>query len=208
MANVWWARCSSSAKTWMRNAHEREREKTTSLDVHSFWQRVKGKLPRYYFSLSRHEAEAGKGRGFAARCVRQQVRLGLPCQEVGRACGFLSYLWEGWSTAAKTDIQWAAKRKERANTEDENASTALPLLTSFIHSVCAHESIACMCVCVVFNACTHIHTPHIPKQPRVRWLVRLNQYTSQWKCVKLRKRCFTDDCGPLTSRDTPPRGKK
>lgn len=40
----------------------RKGEKTTSSAAHSFWRQVKGKLPRHYFSLSWHEAEAGAGR--------------------------------------------------------------------------------------------------------------------------------------------------
>lgn len=58
---------------------------------------------------------------------------GTPLPEGGKSMWFLSYLWEGWSTASKTDIQLAAKREKRANAEDENALTPLPLLTSFIH---------------------------------------------------------------------------
>lgn len=121
--------------TWMKNAQGREREKTTSLEARSFWQRVKGKLPRYYFSLSWHEAEAGKWRGGAVGCVRQQARLGLPCQEVGRACG--SYLIYGRAGAqGTTHIQQAGKEEERVRAEDENALTPLLLLTSFIHPAC------------------------------------------------------------------------
>lgn len=40
---------------------------------------------------------------------------------------FLSYLREGLSTASNTDIQRAARRRKKADTEDENASTQLPL---------------------------------------------------------------------------------
>lgn len=134
--------CNTQTKT----AHERKREKTTSLEAHSFWQRVRGKLPRYYFSLSWHEAEAGKRRWrwrWWWGCCGARASagpLGTPLPGGGKSMWFLSYLWEGWSTASNTDIQWVAKRNERVSAREENTLTRLPQLTSFIHHVCACET--------------------------------------------------------------------
>lgn len=57
--------------------------------------------------------------------MRQQVRLGLPCQEVGRACG--SYLIYGRAGAQRPTLTFS--ERQRANTENENALPHLPLLT-------------------------------------------------------------------------------
>lgn len=40
---------------------------------------------------------------------------------------FLSYLWEGLSAASNTDIQRAAERRKKADSEDESACAHLPL---------------------------------------------------------------------------------
>lgn len=50
-----------------------------------------------------------KGEG-AARCMRQQVRLGLPCQEVGRACG--SYLIYGRAEAQHPMLTFGEQQRE------------------------------------------------------------------------------------------------
>lgn len=60
------------------------------------------------FSLACHESEAGSG-GCVRGYVRQQVQLGLPRQEVGRAC--VSYLIYG--RAAGTLPVQMKKRKEQ-----------------------------------------------------------------------------------------------
>lgn len=92
----------------------------------------------------------GMGVG-AAGCVRQQVRLGLPCQEVRRACG--SYLIYGRAGAQHLTLTFSEQVK-RANTENENTLTHLPLFTSFIHWAWAAES-GCVCVCVYLCRWTH-----------------------------------------------------
>lgn len=51
-----------------------------------------------------------RGGGGAAGCVRQQVRLGLPCQEVGRACG--SYLIYGRAGAQRPTLTFSERQKE------------------------------------------------------------------------------------------------
>lgn len=61
------------------------------------------------FSLACHESEAGSG-GCVRGCVRQQVQLGLPRQEVGRAC--VSYLIYG-KAAGTLPVQMKKKRKEQ-----------------------------------------------------------------------------------------------
>lgn len=122
---------SSEIHRWKMHMREKG-EKTTSLEAPSFWQRVKGKLPRYYFSLSWHEVEAGKGRG-AVRCVRQQVRLGLPCQEVGRACG--SYLIYGRAEAQRPILTFSEQRRGGIKSQQWRwkRSDSSPTATSFIH---------------------------------------------------------------------------
>lgn len=61
------------------------------------------------FSLACHESEAGSG-GCVRGCVRQQVQLGLPRQEVGRAC--VSYLIYG-RAAGTLPARANEKRKEQ-----------------------------------------------------------------------------------------------
>lgn len=142
----------------MKNAYERKGEKTTSLEAHSFWQRVKGKLPRYYFSLSWHEAEAGKGRG-AVRCVRQQVRLGLPCQEVGRACG--SYLIDGRPGAQHPTLTFSEQQRgiKKPTLKARTLRLPLPLLPRlFVQPLPLN---VCMCLSICRWIHTHIHPlPH------------------------------------------------
>lgn len=98
------------------------------------------------------KGEGGGGRG-AAGCVRQQVRLGLPCQEVGRACGsYLIYGRAGAQRPTLTFSEWQ-REKKRANTKDENTLTRLPQLASFIHR--AREA-GCVWICRWTQ--THTHT--------------------------------------------------
>lgn len=61
------------------------------------------------FSLACHESEAGSG-GCVRGCVRQQVQLGLPRQEVGRAC--VSYLIYG-KAAGTLPVQMKKKGRSR-----------------------------------------------------------------------------------------------
>lgn len=66
---------------------------------------------------------------------RSEVRAsagppGTPLPGGRKSMWFLSYLWEGLSAASNADIQWAAKRRKKADTEDENALTRLPQLRS------------------------------------------------------------------------------
>lgn len=80
------------------------------------------------------------------RCVRQQVRLGLPCQEVGRACG--SYLIYGRAGAQRPTLTFSEQQrgKKKASTEDENALTLLPLLPYlFIEPLLVNM---CMCLSI------------------------------------------------------------
>lgn len=71
------------------------------------------------FSLACHESEAGLG-GCVRGCVRQQVQLGLPRQEVGRAC--VSYLIYG-RTAGTLPVKM---KKEGAGGEGWRAVTSAP----------------------------------------------------------------------------------
>lgn len=72
---------------------------------------------------------------------------GTPLPGGRKSMWFLSYLREGLSTASNTDIQRAARRRKKADTEDENASTQLPLSshlfikTSTGGNTCAHASL-------------------------------------------------------------------
>lgn len=70
---------------------------------------------------------------------------------------FLSYLREGSSTASNTDIQRAAKRRKKADAEDENAPTQLPLPSHFFIEA-APVNMCNACVHTRANAHTHTHT--------------------------------------------------
>lgn len=153
ISNSGWWRRRSSAATHRWKMHMREKGKRPlSLEAHYFWQRVKGKLPRYYFSLSWHEAEAGKGRG-AARCVRQQVRLGLPCQEVGRACG--SYLIYGRAWAQHPTLTFSEQQRG-------GRKQTLKMKTLWLNSHCDliyslnQRRWTCAHMCLYVSECTHI----------------------------------------------------
>lgn len=83
---------------------------------------------------------------------------------------FLSYLREGSSTASNADIQRAAKRRKKADAEDENAPTRLPPRSHFfIEHVHA-------CVHAQANAHTRLSARarrHIPEQPTVKMQLNL-----------------------------------
>lgn len=64
--------------------------------------------------------------GVAVRCVRQQVRLGLPCQEVGRACG--SYLICGKAGAQPPRLTFSEKQSKKNKKNDLNSSTTARLI--------------------------------------------------------------------------------
>lgn len=48
----------------------------------------------------------------AVGCVRQQVRLGLLCQEVGRACG--SYLISGRAGAWRPKLTFSEQKEKKS----------------------------------------------------------------------------------------------
>lgn len=198
--------------TKMKNAHERKRDKTTSLEAHSFWQRVRGKLPRYYFSLSWREAEAGKKRGEGGGGLRGVCVSRSAWDSLARrweehvvlilSMGGLEHSVQHWHSVSGKEKkkQWTLKMKTLWL-----VSHSSPHL--FIHQACACET-GCVWICrwTQTHTHTHVHRPHAPNEPNMRGLVWINQYTSQWKCVKLRKHCFTQDINSstITSGDTPP----
>ena len=119
---------------------------------HFFWKRTSsGKESRascqgttlHFLDMRRRQERGGEGNS----AVRASAGPpGTPLPGGRKSMWFLSYLWQCLSTASNIDIQWAAKRRKKADTEDENASTPLPLPSHlFIEPapvrLCAHVSI-------------------------------------------------------------------
>lgn len=132
--------------------------------------------------------------GGVARCVRQQVRLGLPLPGGRKSMWFLSYLREGSSTASNADIQRAAKRRKKADAEDENAPTRLPPRSHFF--------IEHVHACVHTQANTHTCLSararrHIPQQPTVK--MQLNRCSQSGR----KKRCHRRKGSPWTLATAP-----
>lgn len=91
---------------------------------------------------------------------------GTPLPGGRKSMWFLSYLWEGWSTASNTDIWWAAKRREKKQT------MKMKMLWLLSHCYLIYSLICCCWthVCVSTSRWIHMCTPHcIPLQPRLRW---------------------------------------
>lgn len=152
----------------MKNAHERKREETTFSWSALLLAKSQGQAAKVLLFTFLTWGWGRKGEGSSE--VRASAGPpGTPLPGGRKSMWFLSYLWEGLSTASNTDIQWAAKRRKKADTEDENALTRLPLRSHlFIEpapvSMCAHVSIR-----------RRMHTRlsasarrHIPQQPMAR----------------------------------------
>lgn len=97
----------------------------------------------FHFPDMRLRQERG-GRGGEVRASAGPP--GTPLPGGGKSMWFLSYLWEGWSTASNTDIQCAAKSKKRANTKDENALTPLPTAHLIYSSSLCRWTWVCVCM--------------------------------------------------------------
>lgn len=75
---------------------------------------------------------------------------GTPLPGGTKSMWFLSYLWEGWSTASNTDIQWASKKSEHWEWKHFNSSPTVHLIYLL--------SLSCriwVCVCVYLCRWTH-----------------------------------------------------
>lgn len=130
----------------------------------------------FHFPDMRLRQERGDGGGGCWVCASAGPP-GTPLPGGTKSMWFLSYLWEGWSTASNTDIQWASKKSEHWEWKHFDSSPTVHLIYSLSLS-CRIWVCVCVCVCTYAGGRTQISP-----QPRVRWLVKLNQYTIQRKGV-------------------------
>lgn len=77
---------------------------------------------------------------------------GTPLPGGTKSMWFLSYLWEGWSTASNTDIQWASKKSEHWEWKHFDSSPTVHLIYSLSLSC---RIWVCVCVCVYLCRWTH-----------------------------------------------------
>lgn len=149
----------------MRNAHERKKGK----DHFLLKRTTSGKESRarcqgstFHFPdmrLGQEEEGSSEVRASAAP-------PGTPLPGGRKSMWFLSYLWEGVSPASTTDLQRAAERRKKADAEDENALTPLPLPS---HGF-SEAAPANMCARVSLRKPKHTRLSagvrrHVPQQP-------------------------------------------
>lgn len=175
ISNGGWCRRRSSAATHRWNAHERQREKTTFSWSALLLAKSQGQAAKVLLFTFLTWGWGRKGEGSSE--VRASAGPpGTPLPGGRKSMWFLSYLWEGLSTASNTDIQWAAERRKKADSEDENAWTQLPPRSHlFIEPATVN-----MCANVSIRKPTHKRLDasarrHVPQQPVARC-----RYTNDW----------------------------